>query len=105
LYVGPLRGYDVGNEEARMKRILSVAMVMVPVLLAPVTAFAQEGSGLTPPQGPSVGGVGGSVGGTGGTAFTGAEVAQLIALAVALVVMGVAALLVTRRRRAAQVEA
>lgn len=91
-----------------MKRIVSVVLVMVPVLLAPVTAFAQEGSGLNPPQGPSVGGVGGSVGGTGGTAgtaFTGAEVAQLIALAVALVVVGVATLLVTRRRRAAQVEA
>jgi LPXTG-motif cell wall-anchored protein len=91
-----------------MKRILSVALVMVPVLLAPVTAFAQEGSGLNPPQGPSIGGAGGSIGGTGGaggTPFTGAEVAQLIALAVALVVVGVAALLLTRRRRAAQVEA
>ena len=92
-----------------MKRIVSVALIVVPVLLAPVTAFAQ-GSGLTPPQGPSVGGVGGSLGGTGGaggaggTPFTGAEVAQLIAMAVALVVVGVAALLLTRRRRAAQVE-
>jgi hypothetical protein len=91
-----------------MKRIASVALIVVPILLAPVTAFAQEGSGLNPPQGPSVGGIGGSIGGTGGTggtAFTGGEVAQLIALAVALVVVGVAALLLTRRRRAAQVEA
>jgi hypothetical protein len=91
-----------------MKRIVGVALIVVPVLLAPVTAFAQEGSGLTPPQGPSVGGVGGSIGGTGGTggtAFTGAEVAQLIALAVALVVVGVGALLLTRRRRAVQFEA
>jgi hypothetical protein len=91
-----------------MKRIVSVALIVVPVLLAPVTAFAQDGSGLTPPQGPSVGGVGGSIGGldgTDGTAFTGAEVAQLIALAVALVVVGVGILLLTRRRRPAQVEA
>ena len=92
-----------------MKRILSVVLVTVPILLAPVTALAQEGSGLNPPQGPSVGGTGGSVGGVGGsvggTPFTGAEVAQIMALAVALVVIGVAALLLTRRRRAAQVDA
>ena len=91
-----------------MKRIVSVALIVVPVLLAPVTAFAQAGSGLNPPQGPSIGGVGGSTGGidpSGGTPFTGAEVAQLIALAVALVVVGVGVLRLTRRRRAAQVEA
>ena len=91
-----------------MKRIVSVAVIMVPMLLAPITAFAQEGSGLNPPQGPSIGGVGGSTGGIrwdgGGTPFTGAEVTQLIALAVALVVVGIGALLLTRRRRAAQVE-
>ena len=95
-----------------MKRIMSVvALIVVPVLLAPVTALAQEGSGLNPPQGPSIGGVGGSTGGTGGiggtdgTPFTGAEVAQLIALALALVVVGIGVLLLTRHRRAAQVEA
>ena len=91
-----------------MKRIVGVVLVVVPVLLAPVTAFAQEGSGLNPPQGPQVGGIGGSIGGTGGTdgtAFTGAEVGQLIALAVALIVVGVGALLLSRRRRAAQIEA
>jgi hypothetical protein len=91
-----------------MKRIASVALIVVPILLAPVTAFAQDGSGLTPPKGPTVGGVGGSVGGVGGAsgmAFTGAEVAQLIALAIALVVVGVGALLLTRRGRAARVEA
>ena len=90
-----------------MKRIVSVAVIMVPVLLAPITAFAQEGSGLNPPQGPSIGGTGGStggIGGTGGTPFTGAEVTQLIALAVALVVVGIGVLLLTRHRRAAQVE-
>jgi hypothetical protein len=91
-----------------MKRIVSVALIVVPVLLTPFTAFAQEGSGLQPPQGPQVGGVGGSTGGIGGadgTAFTGAEVGQLIALALALVVVGVGMLLLTRRRRLAQVEA
>jgi hypothetical protein len=97
-----------GTRRARMKRLVSIALIVVPVLLAPVTAFAQEGSGLTPPQGPSIGGVGGStggIGGTGGTPFTGAEVAQLIALAIALVVVGVAALLLTRRGRAARAAA
>jgi LPXTG-motif cell wall-anchored protein len=87
-----------------MKRLIGVALIVIPVLLAPVAAFAQEGSGLNPPQGPSVGGVGGSVGGSGGTAFTGAEVAQLVALAIALIVVGVGALLLTRRRREARVE-
>ena len=90
-----------------MKRIVSVAVIMVPMLLAPITAFAQEGSGLNPPQGPSIGGTGGStggIGGTGGTPFTGAEVTQLVALAVALVVVGIGVLLLTRHRRAAQVE-
>ena len=91
-----------------MKRLVGVALIVVPVLLAPVTAFAQEGSRLNPPQGPSIGGIGGStggIGGTGGTPFTGAEVAQLIALAIALVVVGVAARLTTRRGRAARAEA
>ena len=91
-----------------MKRFVGVvALIVVPVLLAPVTAFAQEGSELNPPQGPSISGAGGStggIGGTGGTPFTGAEVTQLIALAVALVVVGVGALLLTRHRRAARVE-
>jgi hypothetical protein len=88
-----------------MKRILVAALVVVPVLLAPIAALAQEGSGLGPPRGPSVGGIGGSAGPGGGAAFTGGEVIQLVAFAVALVIVGVAALTLTRRRRTARAEA
>ena len=91
-----------------MKRIVAMALVMVPVLLAPGAALAQTGSGLNPPQGPSVGGSGGSIGGsTGdpGIAFTGAETLQLVVLALALVVVGTLMLVLTRRGRAAHVDA
>jgi hypothetical protein len=94
--------------EGIMKRIVGTVLLALPVLLAPVAALAQEGSGLNPPRGPSVGGVGGvrgSVGGTGDLAFTGAEIAQLIAFAVALVMVGATALMLARRRRAVRVEA
>jgi hypothetical protein len=96
-----------------VKRIFAAAVgILVPLLVAPGLALAQDGSGLGPPQGPevggvggSVGGVGGSVGGVGGTAFTGAEIAGLVAFAVALVVIGVVLLALTRRRRASRLEA
>ena len=96
-----------------MKRIFAAAVgVLVPLLVAPGLALAQDGSGLGPPEGPevggvggSVGGVGGSVGGVGGTAFTGAEIAGLVAFAVALVVIGAVLLALTRRRRASRLEA
>jgi hypothetical protein len=93
-----------------VKRIFATAVgLLVPLLVAPGLALAQEGSGLGPPEGPEVGGVGGSLGGVGGvgggTAFTGAEIAELLAFAVALVVIGVVALALTRRRRAARLEA
>jgi hypothetical protein len=87
-----------------MKRVVTFVLVMVPVLLAPVTAFAQTGSGLNPPQGPSVGGTGGSIG-DGGIAFTGAETLQLVVFALALAAMGALLVVVTRRRRAAEVDA
>lgn len=90
-----------------MKRVVSVVMVVVPVLLAPVAALAQTGSGLNPPQGPSVGGAGGSIGGSagdpGGIAFTGAETLQLVVLALALVAVGTLLLELARRRRGARV--
>jgi hypothetical protein len=96
-----------------VKRIFAAAVgILVPLLVAPSLALAQDGSGLGPPEGPevggvcgSVGGVGGSVGGVGGTAFTGAEIAGLVAFAIALVVIGVVLLALTRRRRAVRHEA
>ena len=95
-----------------MKRIFAAAIgLLVPLLMAPGSALARDGSGLGPPEGPevggvggSVGGVGGSVGGVGGSAFTGAEIAGLLAFAVALLVIGVVALALTRRRRAVRLE-
>jgi hypothetical protein len=89
-----------------VKRIFVAAIgLLVPLLMAPGLALAQDGSGLGPPEGPEVGGVGGSVGGVGsGSAFTGAEIAGLVAFAVVLLVIGVVALALTRRRRAARVE-
>jgi hypothetical protein len=94
-----------------VKRIFAAAIgLLVPLLLAPGLALAQDGSGLGPPEGPEVGGVGGSLGGSvggvgGGTAFTGAEIAGLVAFAVALLVIGVVALTLARRRRSARLEA
>jgi hypothetical protein len=90
-----------------MKRIAVVVLGAAWMVLLPAMALAQEGSGLGEPPGPEVAGTGGSIGGaggvggvSGGSAFTGAEVAGLIALAVALLVVGVAAVLLTRRRAA-----
>jgi hypothetical protein len=94
-----------------VKRIFAAAIgLLVPLLVAPGLALAQDGSGLGPPEGPEVGGVGGSLGGSvggvgGGTAFTGAEIAGLVAFAVALLVIGVVALTLARRRRSARLEA
>lgn len=94
-----------------MKRIFAAAIgLLVPLLVAPGLALAQDGSGLGPPEGPEVGGVGGSLGGSvsgvgGGTAFTGAEIAGLLAFAVALLVIGVVSLTLARRRRSARLEA
>jgi LPXTG-motif cell wall-anchored protein len=86
-----------------MKRIVGTALVLVTVLLTPLTAFAQEGSGLNPPEGPDVLGTGGSVD-PGGVAFTGAETFQLILLAVALFVLGASAIFLSRRRRVARMD-
>jgi hypothetical protein len=99
-----------------VKRIFAAAVgILVPLLVAPGLALAQDGSGLGPPEGPEIGGVGGSVGGiggvggsvggVGGSAFTGAEIAGLVAFAIALVVIGVVLLALTRRRRAVRHEA
>jgi hypothetical protein len=86
-----------------MKRVAGTLLVVFFVLLAPMAAFAQDGgSGLNPPQGPSVGGAGGSTGAP-GIAFTGAETLQLVLLALALVAVGTMLLVMTRRRRAGQV--
>jgi hypothetical protein len=87
-----------------MKRIVVAALGAAWVVLVPAMALAQEGSDLGKPEGPQVAGTGGSIGGIGGvgggSAFTGAEVAGLIGLVVALVVVGIAALVLTRRRAA-----
>ena len=89
-----------GEGRTEMKRIVGSLLVVVPVLLMPVAAFAQDGgSGLNPPQGPSVGGAGGSTGDP-GIAFTGAETLQLVLFALALVAVGTMLLVMTRRRRA-----
>ena len=94
-----------------MKRIFAAAVgLLVPLLVAPGLALAQDGSGLGPPDGPEVAGVGGSLGGSvggvgGGTAFTGAEIAGLLTFAIALFVIGVVTLALVRRRRSARLEA
>jgi hypothetical protein len=85
-----------------MKRLIGVAIASVSLFLTPVAALAQEGSGLNPPGGEGVGGAGGSI--DPGTAFTGAETFQLIALAVVLLVVGITAIALTRRRRTSRVE-
>ena len=85
-----------------MKRIVAAGVAfLVPFVLAG-TALAQDGSGLGPPEGPQISGTGGSIGGAGGSAFTGAEIAGLLFAAVALVVIGLTLVALTRRRRAAQ---
>jgi hypothetical protein len=85
-----------------MKRVLMAALGAAWVVLAPAMVLAQEGSDLGKPDGPQIAGTGGSIGGLGGgTAFTGAEIAGLIGSIVGLVVLGVAVLLLTRRRIAA----
>jgi hypothetical protein len=84
-----------------MKKIYGAALAALLIVLVPAMALAQEGSDLGPPGGPEISGAGGSIGGVGGaagSAFTGAEVAGLIAFAVALLVLGVAAVTLTRRR-------
>jgi len=92
-----------------MKRIVLAAIAAVPIVLVPAMALAQEGSDLGAPGGAEVLGSGGSsggvsgVGGVGGSAFTGAEVAGLIMAAAALVVLGIALVMMTRRRAARSV--
>jgi hypothetical protein len=87
-----------------MRRIIGVGIgAFVYSVVLPLTAFAQEGSSLGQPGGPTVAGTGGSVGsvgGGGGTAFTGAEIAGLVVLAIVLATVGVAAVLAARRRSA-----
>ena len=86
-----------------MRRIVVAALGAAWALMIPALALAQEGSDLGAPNGPELAGTGGSIGGVGGgVAFTGTEVAGLIALVVSLVVVGVTALVLTRRRAAAQ---
>ena len=88
-----------------MKRIVAAGIgLLAPFVLAGV-AFAQDGSGLGPPEGPQISGAGGSIGdagGVGGSAFTGVQVAGLMLAAVALVAIGLTLVLMTRRRRAAE---
>jgi hypothetical protein len=84
-----------------MRKIVVTVLAAVPIVLVPAMALAQEGSDLGPPGGPEIEGTGGSIGGVGGaagSAFTGVEVAGLIALAIALLVLGVAVVALTRRR-------
>lgn len=88
-----------------MRKIVTALLAALPIVLVPAMALAQEGSDLGAPGGPEVAGTGGSIGGAGGSAFTGAEVAGLIAFAVALLVLGAAAVMLTRRRaRAVTIE-
>jgi hypothetical protein len=98
--------YRHGRKAETMKRSIgaSIAAVVYSVVL-PLAALAQEGSDLGGPEGPTVGGTGGSVGGTGGSAFTGAEIAGLVALAVGLLVVGLAIVVFSRRRPASRIEA
>jgi hypothetical protein len=84
-----------------MRRIVVAALGVAWAVLIPAVALAQEGSDLGAPNGPEIAGTGGSIGGlSGGSAFTGTEVAGLIVLVVSLMVVGVIALVLTRRRAA-----
>jgi hypothetical protein len=84
-----------------MKRIIGTAAAgLVYSVLAPLAAWAQDGSGLGPPGGEVLGG-GGSIGGGSGSQgvpFTGAETAGLIAVALVLLVVGITLVVATRRR-------
>ena len=89
-----------------MKRIVAAGIGFLAPFVLAGAAFAQDGPGLGAPQGPQISGAGGSIGGTGGvsgSAFTGAEVAGLMLAAVALVAIGLTLVMMTRRRRAAEV--
>jgi LPXTG-motif cell wall-anchored protein len=87
---------------AAMKRVSMAVVGAAWIVLVPAIALAQEGSDLGEPEGAQVAGTGGSIGGLGGdTAFTGAEITGLIGVIVGLLILGVAVLLFTRRRRAA----
>lgn len=95
----------MADEEGRerMKRLaIMVASTMGFVLSLAGTALA---SSHYPPEGGGVEGGGGGVAGGGGAgagevAFTGASVTLGLVLVAALVVIGVAALMIARRRRA-----
>jgi opacity protein-like surface antigen len=77
-----------------MKRLLTaIASAAILVSMTAATALAQEGYGA--------GDVGSDVAGTGGsTAFTGSDVTTGVFVAIALVAIGVTALLVARRSAA-----
>jgi hypothetical protein len=78
-----------------MKRVTSVlASAFVMVLVTAGSAFAQT---TTYPPEPSVAGSGGS---SGGTAFTGGDVTFGALAAMALLAVGVTALIVARKRAA-----
>ena len=80
-----------------MKRKLAVAaMAVTTVLMTAATAFAQDGYGVNP-------GGGAGVEGAGGTAFTGGDVATGVIVAIALVAVGIIALVVARRGAAKSV--
>ena len=76
-----------------MKRVLVATASAVMVLMTAATAFAQDGY--------AGGDVGSDVAGAGGsTAFTGGDVTTGIFVAIALVAIGVTALLIARRSAA-----
>jgi hypothetical protein len=87
-----------------VKRIIgTVAVGLVYSVLAPLAAWAQDGSGLGPP-GEEVLGGGGSIGGgsgSDGVPFTGAETAGLMTVAIVLLVVGITLVWATRRRAVA----
>jgi opacity protein-like surface antigen len=83
-----------------MKRIaLTVVSAVAFLLFVAAPAFAQEGSSLA--NRPQVAGSSGSSGSAGGTAFTGANVSTGLVLLIALVVVGMLAIYLGRRRLSA----
>jgi hypothetical protein len=90
-------GTQRGRESPGMKRIASVVLSAVAFCLV-TAAPALAGSELPPPGGPHVEG---KVVHAGGTAFTGANITLGALFMVALLLAGVALLLVTRRRATA----
>ena len=88
-----------------MKKLIGTAIgAAVYTVVLPLAALAQDGSGLGPPGGSVSAGGGSNAGGVpgvsggGGVAFTGAEIAGLVAVALALLVVGITLVRATRRR-------